>query len=431
MQDVKGFSAYADRRVWPIGLLGFSSGLPLLLTGGTLGAWLTESGLSLKSIAGMAAVGILYSFKFLWSPMVDHTPLPVLSHRLGQRRAWLLASQLGVVAALAALAMVDPANQLSAVVAAAVAVAFFSATQDIVIAAFRVERAGAEAQGAAAAIEIFGYRIGMLAAGAGALYVAEFASWRSAYLAMAGLGMLGAVTTLMCAEPVRAASESPAPNTFAGHLRAAVALPFLDFLRRPHWWAILLFATTFKLGDALAATMTNPFLLKIGFLKSEIASTTKVFGLLATLAGAAAGGALLQRVGVLRGLWIGGLLQLLSLVVFAFQAHIGHNVPALAATIGFEYAASAIGTAAFAAYLSSLCTVRYTATQYALLTSMAAVGRATLATRSGAIAEATGWFGFFLVCAAAAVPALLLLAWINRRDRGPRMRLPVVAEAVG
>ena len=430
MSNSKGFSAYADRRVWPIGLLGFSSGLPLLLTGGTLAAWLTESGLSLKSIAGMAAVGIMYSFKFLWSPLVDHTPLPWLTRRFGQRRAWLLASQAGVVVALGALANLSPASDLQWVVVAALAVAFFSATQDIVIAAFRVERAGADTQGAAAAVEIFGYRIGMLAAGAGALYMAEFASWQAAYWSMAALGAIGLGTTLACAEPQRAGVTIGAHKSFADHLRFAVVAPFADLLRRPGWLAILLFATTFKLGDALAATMTNPFLLKIGFLKSEIASTTKVFGLFATLLGAAAGGAILQRLGVVRGLWVGGVLQLVSLVVFAFQAMIGHNVAALAGTIGFEYAASAIGTTAFAAYLSSLCTLKHTATQYALLTSMAAVGRATLATRSGAIAEATGWFGFFLVCALAAVPALVLLAWINRRNNVAEADLPKIVDAV-
>lgn len=409
--------SYTDRRIWPIGLLGFSSGLPLLLSGGTLGAWLTESGLKLSAIAGMAAVGILYSFKFVWSPLVDHAPVPGLSRWFGQRRAWMLVGQCGIAAALATMAVLDPQTQLPAVAAVAVALAFFSATQDIVLAAFRVERAG-PLQGPAAALEIFGYRLGMLAAGAGALYCAEFWSWRTAYAAMAGLSLVGVATTLACKEPDRIAlRDAAAVGDWSDHLRRSVIQPFADFVRRRHWLAILLFATTFKLGDALAATMTNPFLLKIGFLKSEIAATTKVFGLLATLAGAAAGGALVQRVGVVRGLWVGGALQGLSLVIFACQALIGHNVSALAATIGCEYAASAIGTTAFATYLSSLCTARFTATQYALLTSLAALGRYTLATRSGAMAESLGWFGFFLSCAVLALPPLLLLAWIQRKGQ--------------
>ncbi len=410
---------YADRRIWPLGLLGFASGLPLLLTGGTLSAWLTESGLSLKSIGEFALIGIMYSSKVLWSPLVDHLPLPMLTARLGQRRAWMVVSQLGLIAALVYLSGLDPKVALGPVALAAVVVAFFSATQDIAVDAFRVERAGVAGQGEAAAAAIFGYRIGMLMAGAGALHLAALVSWRGAYLAMAGLACIGLVTTLGCAEPDRGLGAPARSLSFREHLRRSILDPFANFMTHRSWVAILAFAMTFKLGDALAAAMTNPFLLQIGFTKPEIANTTKVFGLIATLVGAAVGGWMLHRVGTLTGLWIGGGLQALSLVVFAFQAVIGHNVPGLAATIGFEYAASAIGTAAFTAYLSSLCDVRYTATQYALLTSLAAMGRSTLATQSGVAAEQVGWMGFFLLCGLAALPALGLLAWIQHRRLPP------------
>lgn len=420
-----GLGVYAERRVWPLGLLGFSSGLPLLLTGGTLSAWLKESGLTLQSIGLFAWVGMLYSLKVLWAPAVDQMPLPLMSKLLGQRRAWMALSQLGLAAALVAMALGDPRQSLLWTAVCAVVVAFFSATQDVAVDAFRVERAGA-GQGEAAAIAIFGYRIGMLASSAGVLYLAEYWSWRGAYLTMAALMVVGLGATLGCAEPARRSAVVEAAATLTPwqvwkhRLNHAVWQPFVDFSHHPGWLAILAFAATFKLGDALAAIMTNPFLLELGFTKPEIANTTKLFGLIATLGGAAIGGALVAKAGVVRGLWIGGLLQAASLVVFALQALIGHHVWALAGTIGFEYAASAIGTAAFTAYLSGLCSARYTATQYALLTSLAALARSTLASSAGVIAKSVGWFPFFLFTALAALPALALLWYLQRRTATPR-----------
>lgn len=419
-----GFAVYTERRVWPLGLLGFSSGLPLLLTGGTLSAWLKESGLTLQSIGLFAWVGMLYTLKVLWSPAVDQLPLPLLSRRLGQRRAWMAVSQVGLMLSLAAMALGDPREALLWTATCAVAVAFFSATQDVAVDAFRVERAGS-GQGEAAAIAIFGYRIGMLAASAGVLYLAEYWSWRGAYLTMAALMSVGLGATLGCAEPQRAAAAAAVTTgltplqIWQQRLHKAVVQPLVDFSGHRGWWAILLFAATFKLGDALAAIMTNPFLLEVGFTKPEIANTTKLFGLVATLGGAAIGGALVARAGVVRGLWIGGLLQAASLVVFALQALVGHHVWALAGTIGFEYAASAIGTAAFTAYLSGLCSARYTATQYALLTSLAALARSTLASSAGVVAKSLGWFPFFLFTAVAALPALGLLWYLQRRQAEP------------
>lgn len=421
-----GLSVYTERRVWPLGLLGFSSGLPLLLTGGTLSAWLKESGLTLQSIGLFAWVGMLYSLKVLWAPAVDQVPLPYLTQRLGQRRSWMAVSQLGLVAALVAMALGDPRQSLLGTALCAVVVAFFSATQDVAIDAFRVERAGENGQGEAAAIAIFGYRIGMLASSAGVLYMAEYLSWRSAYLTMAALMAIGLATTLACAEPTRPAQAADdrahlTPlQVWQARLHRAVVQPFRDFSHHQGWLAILLFAATFKLGDALAAIMTNPFLLELGFTKPEIANTTKLFGLAATLGGAAIGGALVAKAGVVTGLWIGGILQAASLVVFALQALIGHHVWALAGTIGFEYAASAIGTAAFTAYLASLCSARYTATQYALLTSLASLARASLASGAGVLAKSMGWFPYFLATAVAALPALGLLWYLQKqRAEGP------------
>lgn len=412
-------SVYADRRIWPLGLLGFSSGLPLLLTGGTLGAWLKEDGLSLKSIGLFSWVATLYSFKVLWAPIVDRAPLPIFTRLLGQRRGWMAFSQIGTALGLAALALSSPKHDAAHTVLCAVIVAFFSATQDVVIDAFRVERAGVDGQAHGAAIAIFGYRIGMLAAGAGALFAAEYASWPKAYGLMALLMLVGLGATIGCAETQMPEFKNESVRS-AGLLRqwrdridSAVIRPFADFTRHRGWLLIILFVIAFKFGDALAAVMINPFLLETGFTKAEIAGIGKTFGLAATLVGAAIGGALVHRVGLLSGLWIGGILQVVSLAAFSLQALIGHDLLALSATIGFEYAASAIGTAAFAAYLSSLCSIRYTATQYALLTSLAAVARGSLASSAGWLAQSVGWTTFFLLTAVAALPSLLLLVWLQ------------------
>ena len=416
-----GWRAYTDRRIWPLGLRGFASGLPLLLTGGTLSAWLKESGIDKGKIGLFAWVGTLYAFKVLWAPLVDQMPIPGLTRALGQRRAWLVVSQLGLAAGLFAMSQTQPAVHVQWTALAAVVVAFFSATLDVAVDAFRVERAGPGRQGEAAAAAIFGYRIGMLSSSAGALYLAEYLDWPTAYRIMAVLVAVGLATTLACSEPLRPETEKAHGATvverWISRLQIAVFQPLQDFTRHRGWAAILAFAMTFKLGDALAAVMTNPFLLEVGFTKPEIANATKIFGLVATLAGAAVGAELVRRYGMVRSLWIGGVLQVLSLAVFAVQAQIGRNVAALSLTIGFEYAASAVGTAAFTAYLSSLCSARYTATQYALLTSLAAIGRSTLASSAGVVAQETGWFVFFLLTALAAMPGLGLLAWLQVNNR--------------
>lgn len=423
----KSLSVYADRRIWPLGLLGFSSGLPLLLTGGTLGAWLEEDGLSLKSIGLFSFVATLYSFKVMWAPIVDRVPLPILTRLLGQRRSWMVFSQLGVAAGLLATSASSPRVDPKITALCAVVVAFFSATQDVVVDAFRVERAGKDGQGEAAAIAIFGYRIGILVAGAGALLAAhEFASWPKAYAIMAALMLIGVGTTLACS-PTQLPDFSDDLLQNASILQqwrrridSAVVRPFVDFTQHRGWLLILLFVVAFKLGDALWAVMNNPFLLKTGFTKLEIASIGKTFGLASTLVGGVLGGAIIHRVGVMRGLWVGGILQVISLAAFSLQAVIGHNLLALSATMSFESASSAIGTTAFAAYLSSLCSIRYTATQYALLTSLAAVARGSLASSAGWMAQTVGWTAFFLLTAVAALPGLALLAWLqNWQKRAP------------
>jgi PAT family beta-lactamase induction signal transducer AmpG len=413
-------AVWQDRRILAIGALGFASGLPLALTFSTLSFWLKEEGLSNTAIGLFASVSTPYTLKFLWAPLVDRVRLPLLGRMLGRRRSWLFASQLALIATIVALGSSHPAVDPWTTAVLAVVVAFCSATQDIVIDAFRVESLDAPQYAAGAAAIVFGYRIGMLASGAGALVLAEKESWAAVYAVMALLMLVGVVTTLLVAEPASGAPVAgerrhalpglpPALARLVGWMREAVVSPFADFMSRQRWATILLFVMLYKLGDALAGVMTNPFLLELGFTKSEIATVVKTYGLAATLVGAAAGGSLLGSVGMMRSLWICGVLQMLSNLTFAVQAHVGHSVPLLTLTIGLENLAGGMGTAAFVAYLSSLCNVAYTATQYALLTSLMSAARTWLSSGAGYVADSTEWTTFYVLTTLAAVPGLLLL----------------------
>jgi PAT family beta-lactamase induction signal transducer AmpG len=413
-------TVWRDRRILAVALLGFASGLPLALTFSTLSFWLKEEGLSNTSIGLFASVSTPYTLKFLWAPLVDRLPLPVLARILGRRRSWLLASQLALMMSIVALGGSDPAADPWMTALLALLVAFCSATQDIVVDAFRVEALEQRQYAAGAAAIVFGYRIGMLASGAGALVLAEQVSWAVVYATMALAMLVGVGTTLAVAEPVTSARLAGSASTpgvtfasrferFVSWLQTAVVSPFADFMTRPRWLVILAFVVLFKLGDALAGVMTNPFLLEIGFSKSEIATVVKTYGLVATLVGAAAGGSLLAGVGMMRSLWICGVLQMISNLAFAAQAHVGHSIPMLTLTIGLENLAGGMGTAAFVAYLSSLCNVAYTATQYALLTSLMSAARTWLSSGAGVVADATDWTTFFVLTTVAALPGLLLL----------------------
>ena len=419
-QWLSSLAVYGNRRVLPIGLLGFSSGLPLALTASTLSLWLAEAGVNKTSIGLFASVATPYTLKFAWAPLVDRMPLPVLTARLGQRRSWLLASQAGLMLALLMLGSADPRQTPGMTALWAVAVAFFSATQDIAVDAFRVERLAPEEQGAGAGIIVLGYRLGMLVSGAGALYLATWLPWSAVYAAMAGFMAVGMATVLACDEPIKhrileaAQAGTSLVIRLGTWLRTAVVAPLQEFATRPGWGGVLSFVLVFKLGDALAGVMTNPFLIELGFTKIEIANVVKTFGMAATLVGTVLGGALVHRVGVVKALWIGGGLQLASNGVFALQATVGHSTWMLAVTIGFENLAGGVGTAAYVAYLSGLCNVAYTATQYALLTSIAAMARTWLASSAGWGAEHLGWVGFFLATMVAALPGLLLLPWLGQ-----------------
>lgn len=409
---------YLQRPVLVVLVLGFASGLPLLLTISTLSVWLKEAGVSKTEIGLFALVGAPYTLKFLWAPLMDRMPLPPLTNWLGRRRGWMIATQLGLMAAVAGLGATDPLTNPLVTAAFALAVTFCSASQDVVIDAYRVESLDESQQGAGAAVIVFGYRIGMLVSGAGALFLAEVWSWFAVYLAMAGFVSVGMIMILLAPEPEGSRFEPIPGNSRVEKtvfwLRGAVISPFSDFMTRRGWLLILVFILIYKLGDAFMSVMTNPFYLELGFTKSEIAEVTKVFGLIAVLVGAFIGGAMVSRFNLLWVLMVCGILQGASNLVFIWQAHVGHDVGWLMVSISVENITGGMGTAAFVAYLSSLTNVAFTATQYALLSSFMGFGRTFFASSSGWFADNFTWPEFFAISALIAVPGLLLLMWLMK-----------------
>lgn len=404
-------AAHVERPALTVLFLGFASGLPYLLVFSTLSAWLKESGLSLAAIGWFSLAGTAYVFKFVWAPVVNRLELPVLTRLLGQRRAWLFLAQLAVGAAIVALGATDPAAHLAQTAFWAVVLAAASATQDIVADAYRIDSLDRDLEGPGTANFVNGYRVGVLASGAGALLIADQWGWQAAYLAMAVLMGVGVATTLLSPEPKR----PPARSDQA--LRAAVVEPFLDFATRRNWIIILAFIALFQYGEGLLGVMANPFYLDLGFTKTQIGLVTKVWGLGMSLAGAVIGGILVARFGLLRGLFAAGLMQAFANLSFAWLAGVGPSVAALTLVIAVENLTTAMATAAFVAYLSALCDRAHSATQYALLSAFAAVGRKLFAAGGGEAAQALGWSSYFIMTTLAALPALGLLLWLMRRDR--------------
>ena len=403
--------------------MGFSSGLPLALTFGTLSYWLAELGVSLTAIGLFGLVRASYSLKFLWSPLIDRLPIPILTRRLGRRRSWALTIQFLLGLAILALGMTDPQVDPALTALAAVVVAFLSASQDIVIDAYRIELLLPEEQGAGAAATQWGYRFGMLASGAGALYAASLGGWHIAYALMAALMAVGMVTVWLTPEPGGIAPPEPLPGNNAAArieawLKRAVVAPFFDMFARlgaAQLLAIVLFIVLYKFGDALAGSMANPLYVQIGFTKVEVATVAKIYGVIATLAGVALGGVLVLRWGVFGALLVCGALQALSNLLYVAQLWAGHDVAMLALTIGAENLTGGMASSAFVAYLSGLCSRDFTATQYALLSSLATVGLNVLAASGGYLAQTLGWAPFFVLSTLACAPALLILVWIMRR----------------
>jgi PAT family beta-lactamase induction signal transducer AmpG len=398
-----------------IGLLGFFSGLPLALTAGTLTAWLADAKVARASIGLFAAIATPYALKFLWAPLLDGLRLPLLSAWLGRRRGWLLLTQALLALAILGMAFTNPAINPWMTALVGVVIAALSATQDTVIDAYRVERLPVEEQGTGAAWATFGYRIGMLVSGAGALYLADHVGWRMTYFIMAGVMASACLLTLAMREPQVVPVLREKAGGMMPFLRNYVVAPFRDFMTRPLWLAVLAFVVLYKLGDAFMGVMFNPFLLDIGFTKTEIAQVVKVYGLFATILGTFAGGWVVTRIGMYRSLILCGFGHMLTNLLLVVQAKLGADLHFLILSISLENFSGGMSTAAFIAYLSALCRVNYTATQYALLSSLAAFGRTWLSTPSGALSVAVGWEIFFAISSLMAIPALLLLRWIERR----------------
>ncbi len=380
-------------------LMGFSSGLPLLLTGSVLQAWLSDGGVDLAHIGLFALIGLPYTLKFLWSPLFDrYTPA-----WLGRRRGWLALTQFALAGALLLLSTTQPsAGQLSMVMLAGFLVSFFSASQDIVVDAYRRESLGDSELGLGSALYVNGYRVGMLVAGGGGLILADLLSFEVMYQIMAACMMACVLVTLL-------APELPPPEDRPRTLREAVVLPFKDYFSRQGAWLILGFILLYKLGDTMASAMTTPFYLDLGYTKTEIGTVVKLFGFWATIAGGTLGGIWILRAGMHRALWVFGFGQMVSTLGFVILAYYPLSVGALASVVAVENLTAGMGTAAFVGFMASLTDRRFTATQYALLSSLLGVPRVLLAAPTGWFAQWLGWPVFFLLCALLAIPGLMLL----------------------
>jgi PAT family beta-lactamase induction signal transducer AmpG len=417
--DARGWltalAVYLDRRQLAIALMGFGSGLPFALAGATLSWWLSRAGIDKTSIGLFALVALPYSLKFLWAPLFDHLDAPAPFRRLGKRRGWILVVQIILIGAILLLGQSDPRGGLLTTAILALIVAFLSASQDIVVDAYRIDILEEAEQGAGAAATQTGWRIAFYwVAGAGAQALSDFTDWNFIYAVMAGCMAIAVLGTLIGPEPVR--RERPGASGNVGvRLRAYVIEPFRDFMSRPGWAVILLFALLYKYGDAISGIMTNPFFVELGFTGVEVAQVAKLFGFFATIAGMALGGILVARWGSFPSLLLGGLLQAATNLLFAVQAHLGHDLGMLYVAIGADNFTGGIGSAAFVAYLSGLCSARFTATQYALLTSFMAFGRTVLSSGAGWFADQVDWVTFFTATAGMAVPGLLLLFVLRTR----------------
>ena len=444
------WKVYAQVPVRRMLLLGFSAGLPLLLVLGTFSFWLREAGIDRQSIGFLSWIGLAYGFKWLWAPLVDRVSVPVLTTLVGRRRSWLLLSQLGVTAGLIGMALSDPKTALFTLVCCAVLTAFSSATQDIVLDAYRIESAEEKLQAALAAAYQTGYRLAMIWAGAGVLWIAArtqgdvtgylYSAWTVAYLAMAASMLLGMVTVLFSPEPSGLSSAqgnneeialaqrlqaeralAPRMARAAAWLHTAVIAPFKEFLQRFGWHALLILAllATYRISDVVMGIMANPFYVDMGYSKEEVASVSKIYGVIMTLLGAALGGVMSLRIGIMRVMFIGAFLSASSNLLFSWLSTRGHDLTGLIAVISADNLSSGIASAAFIAYMSSLTSAGYTATQYALFSSLMALLPKWIAGFSGLAVDKIGYSNFFIGTALMGLPVLLLV-WLAQRMHAVR-----------
>ena len=441
----ESLEVYRHPRVIGMLFLGFSAGLPFLLIFSTLSLWLRDAEVSRTTVGFFSWVGITFSIKVLWAPVIDRLPLPLLTALLGKRRSWMLLAQAGIIAGLIGIALSDPGQQLVQVAMLALLIAFSSATQDVAIDAYRIEAVPQDLQGAMAATYQLGYRLALLVAGAGALYLAEFLSWQLSYFAMAGCMAVGVITVLAIREPEverdsatvarerQLESAVAAGARLSGGLRSAAAwfasavvAPFLDFFARNGRMAllILLFISVYRLSDITMGVMANPFYDDLGFTKVDIANITKLYGFFMSIAGALLGGVLVAHFGILRPLLLGAVLVATTNLLFAYLATQGADLALLAVTISADNLSAGIAGTVFIAYLSSLVNQSYTATQYALFSSLFTLGGKFVAGFSGVVVDAAGYITFFVYASVLGIPAILLVLYLMHRER----RGPAAAE---
>ena len=404
------FKIYFSGKMPLMFVLGLASGMPLALTGSTLSAWMVKEGVDIKTIGLFSLVGLPYAFKFLWSPLMDRYVPPFL----GRRRGWMIITQMALIVTISAMGFFNPASTPFLIAAVALSLAFFSASQDIVLDAYRTEYLNPDERGAGVGVWIMGYRIAILISGGLALILSDHLSWKMVYCIMGLFMVIGCIATLAAPEPLKInpASEKVEPPK---SLYDAAVLPFMEFFRRPGAFEVLLFIILYKLGDIAAAQMTTPYILRyIGFSGTELGTIYKGFGMAATIAGALMGGALMSRWPMKRSLFVFGVLQGVSILTFILLEFTGRQIWALAVVIGVENFCGGMGTSAYTAFLMGLCNRKFTATQYALLSSLMAVGRFVTGAPTGYLADAVGWVMFFVICTALALPGLLLLLRYNK-----------------
>lgn len=387
-----------SRRMLTAFIMGYACGLPYDLTKSVLKAWMSDQGIDLAVIGLFTLVGLPYALKFLWAPLLDRFTFSAL----GRRRGWMLLFQIALIIAVLGMSTGSPAANPWMMALAAFLVTFFSASQDIVVDAYRREDLADAELGLGSSLYFYGYRIGMLVAGSGGLILADRFSFRTVYWILAACLLPGVLTTLLTPEPPMLHGQ---PRNF----RETVVEPFVEYFRRSGAVWMLAFILMYKLGDNIAASLTTPFYLDIGFTKTQIGTVVKLFGFWAVSAGGLAGGLAMLKLGINRSLWIFGVLQAVSTAGFAVLAHLGNYLPALAAVVSFENLTAGMGTAAFMAFMASITNQKFTATQYALLTSLMRIPDVGISSMSGFMAQRMGWFGFFIFCALIAIPGLLML----------------------
>ena len=416
--------AYQNPRIWVVALMGFSSGLPRVMVGGTLALWLADFNLTIASVALFSYVALPYTFKFLWAPLLDQLRIPLIGNRLGRRVSWMVVCQLAILLLLLLMGSLDPSAAPLLTAALAVAIAFFSATQDIAIDAYRTEYLDPEQYGEGVPMSVFGYRVGMLVAGAGALYIADFLGWQLSYMAMAACMLVGLSTALIAGEPERsraAMAKQDAEHTphqpWGELLREKITAPFADFMRRyPEWIMLLIFIVSYRLPDGFIGFVTNPFFMEVGFSKSEIASVVKLFGFGATIAGMVAGAALMRRYTLYQCLIGFGLFQILANLTYLSLALQGKQMEWLVASVTMDNLSGGMVTAAGVAFIMRLCqSAEHTATHFALLSAVATAGATLLSGPAGAMVEAFGWPVLFGFSALLGIPSMFLL--LTRRTR--------------